>query len=242
MECPVCNSSHVIKNGKTHNNKQNHICKDCGKQFINNPEKKAVPESKKELIDRLLLEKIPLAGIARAVEVSEKWLQDYVNEKYENISREIEYTEPLNKDTEIVIEADEMWSYVGKKESKEWIWIALEKKTRMVVGLFIGDRSGESAKKLIKSIPEKFINKKTKFYTDYWNSYKDAIDSEQHFAVGKDSGKTNHIERFNNTMRQRVSRLVRSTLSFSKKLKNHTGAIWNFVHHYNATRLAAIKS
>jgi transposase-like protein len=33
MKCPVCNSSHVIKNGKTHNNKQNHICKDCGKQF-----------------------------------------------------------------------------------------------------------------------------------------------------------------------------------------------------------------
>jgi hypothetical protein len=52
--------------------------------------------------------------------------------------------------------------------------------------------------------------------------------------VGKDSGKTNHIERFNNTIRQRVSRLVRSTLSFSNKLKNHTGAIWNFVHHYSS--------
>ncbi|NJL91790.1 MAG: IS1 family transposase, partial [Coleofasciculaceae cyanobacterium SM2_1_6] len=29
-------------------------------------------------------------------------------------------------------------------------------------------------------------------------------------------------------------RLVRKTLSFSKKLENHIGAVWNFVHHYNA--------
>jgi hypothetical protein len=34
-----------------------------------------------------------------------------------------------------------------------------------------------------------------------------------------------HIERFNNTLRQRVSRLVRETLSFSKILENHIGAI-----------------
>ncbi len=54
-------------------------------------------------------------------------------------------------------------------------------------------------------------------------------------AVGKSSGRTNHIERLNCTLRQRVSRLVRSTMSFSKKLENHIGAIWTFVHHYNAS-------
>ncbi|OQY59115.1 MAG: hypothetical protein B6245_08410, partial [Desulfobacteraceae bacterium 4572_88] len=37
-----------------------------------------------------------------------------------------------------------------------------------------------------------------------------------------------------NTMRQRISRLVRKTLSFSKKLENHTAAIWLFIHHYNS--------
>jgi IS1 family transposase len=56
---------------------------------------------------------------------------------------------------------------------------------------------------------------------------------QRHQPVGKDSGKTNHIERFNNTWRQRVSRSVRKTLSFSKKLENHIGAIWYFIHHYN---------
>ncbi|MEO0648654.1 MAG: IS1 family transposase, partial [Cyanobacteria bacterium J06650_10] len=48
-----------------------------------------------------------------------------------------------------------------------------------------------------------------------------------------DSGLTSYIERVNNTLRQRVSRLVRKTLSFSKKLDNHIGAIWLFIHEYN---------
>lgn len=51
--------------------------------------------------------------------------------------------------------------------------------------------------------------------------------------MGKETGKTNYIERFNCTMRQRIARLVRKTLSFSKKLENYIGAIWLFIHHYN---------
>ncbi|PPT07605.1 hypothetical protein CKA32_003672 [Geitlerinema sp. FC II] len=57
----------------------------------------------------------------------------------------------------------------------------------------------------------------------------------KNYQKSKDSGKTSYIERFNNTLRQRVSRFVRKTLSFSKKLENHVGAIWDFVHHYNAS-------
>ena len=71
-------------------------------------------------------------------------------------------------------------------------------------------------------------------YTDFWAAYENVIPKKRHRPVGKESGKTNHVERFNNTMRQRISRLVRATLSFSKKLENHLGAIWYFIHHYNA--------
>jgi len=51
--------------------------------------------------------------------------------------------------------------------------------------------------------------------------------------------KTNPIKRFNNTLRQRVSRLVREALSFSKKLVNHIGAIKLFICHYNLIRVVA---
>jgi IS1 family transposase len=72
-------------------------------------------------------------------------------------------------------------------------------------------------------------------YTDFWSAYGTVFPEKRHKAVGKDTGKTNYIERFNNTMRQRISRLVRKTLSFSKKLSNQIGAIWYFIHKYNAS-------
>lgn len=63
----------------------------------------------------------------------------------------------------------------------------------------------------------------------------------KHFAVGKDSGLTAYIERFNGTLRQRVSRLVRKALSFSKSLENHIGAIKYFICNYNL-KLKALHS
>ncbi|CAK0760963.1 hypothetical protein CCP3SC5AM1_2950003 [Gammaproteobacteria bacterium] len=48
-----------------------------------NPKKYPISDEKKKLIDRLLLERISLAGIARVAGVSESWLQKYVNEKYD---------------------------------------------------------------------------------------------------------------------------------------------------------------
>ena len=70
-------------------------------------------------------------------------------------------------------------------------------------------------------------------FTDHLEAYKSVLPSKQHFSVDKDSGLTIYIERFNTTLRQRVSRLVRKTLSFSKKPDNHIVAIWNFITHYN---------
>jgi IS1 family transposase len=51
--------------------------------------------------------------------------------------------------------------------------------------------------------------------------------------VGQERGLTSDIARLNNTLRQRISRWVRKTLSFLKKLENHIGAIWMFIHDYN---------
>ena len=72
-------------------------------------------------------------------------------------------------------------------------------------------------------------------YTDFWAAYSSVFPKTRHRPGGKESEQTNHIERFNCTLRQRISRLVRKTLSFSKKRSNHIGAIWYFVHHYNAS-------
>ena len=123
---------------------------------------------------------------------------------------------------------------MGVKGNKKWVWLALDTATREIVGVFVGSRGKTGAKGLWHSLPTVY-RQCAVLYTDFWKAYAEVFPSKRHKAVGKSSGSTNHIERFNCTLRQRVSRLVRSTLSFSKKFENHIGAIWTFVHHYNAS-------
>jgi insertion element IS1 protein InsB len=78
------------------------------------------------------------------------------------------------------------------------------------------------------------------FYTDHYAVYLRVIPPAQHRVISKFARTTNHVERFNFALRQRVSRLVRSTLSFSKNLINHIGAIKYFICHYNLTKSAAL--
>ena len=66
------------------------------------------------------------------------------------------------------------------------------------------------------------------------------IPSAQRKAITKKAHKTNHIERFNNTRRQRVSGLVRDAVSVSKKLMNHIGAIKFFIYHDNLAKVPAV--
>lgn len=132
----------------------------------------------------------------------------------------------------MTLECDEMWSFVKSKSNKQWIWLAIDRDSREIVGVYIGSRDRIGAEGLWKSLPAVY-RQCAVCYTEYWAAYDKILPSKRHHSVGKESGKTNHIERFNLTMHQRISRLVRETLSFSKKVSNHIGAIWYFVHHYN---------
>jgi IS1 family transposase len=77
-------------------------------------------------------------------------------------------------------------------------------------------------------------------YTDFWDTYQAVIPKNQHTAVGKEMGETAHIERFNNTLRQRLVRLVRKTLSFSKSTVMHYICLSLFIHRYNLERASIL--
>lgn len=232
MKCPRCNSQYIVKNGHTHTGKQSFKCRDCSRQFVIAPRHQPISEDTRELIDRLLLEKISLAGIVRATGVSPRWLQYYVNKKLGAVKRQVEVKS--KKKGKLTIQCDEMWSFVGDKGNKQWIWLAIDVLTKEIVGVYIGKRDEAGARGLWDSLPAVYRQCAVS-YTDFWSAYGIVFPKKRHRAVGKDTGQTNYIERFNNTMRQRISRLGRKTLSFSKKLSNHMGAIWYFIHEYNAS-------
>lgn len=83
--CPACQSEQIKRNGHIHNGKQNYRCQACSRQFVAHPTKKYIREQEREMIDRLLLERISLAGICRVMQVSQTWLLDYVAKLYEEL-------------------------------------------------------------------------------------------------------------------------------------------------------------
>jgi transposase-like protein len=52
-------------------NRQNHLCKACGRQFIEQSSQLLVSNAQKAIVNKLLFEKISLAGISRVATVSE---------------------------------------------------------------------------------------------------------------------------------------------------------------------------
>ena len=240
--CPRCQSSKYKKNGHIHNGNQNHQCRACGRQVVQCWEQSLIPDDRRALIERLLMERISLRGMCRVMGVGRKGLLGFLVQCFEALPDHLN-VQPITCIHDVTIqrlevEADEMSSFVKKKANKQWIWIAMDAKTRQVIAFHVGDRSRKSAKQLWAQIPLAYRQHAT-FYTDQYVVYTGVIPAAQHRAIHKLARKTNHIERFNNTLRQRVSRLVRETLSFSKKLANHVGAIKYFICHYNLIQAAA---
>lgn len=134
----------------------------------------------------------------------------------------------------MILELDELWSFVTKKTSQAWIWIALCQESRQVVAYAIGDRSQNTCRRLWDAIPLGY--RLCYCFTDFWAAYQAVIPEEQHTAAGKETGKTAHVERWNNTLRQRLARFVRKTLSFSKSLVMHEACLKLFLHRHNRER------
>ena len=216
--------------------------KACGHQFVVYADNRAIAEDQRTLVECLLLEKISLHGICRAVGGSIRWLMDFMITRF-NVFPDHLHVQPVTSPRDVLmgrldVEADEMWSFVKQKANRQWVWIAKDQQTRQIIAFHIGDRSHDSAKQLWVNLPAAYREQAT-FYTDQYEVYNGVIPAAQHKAITKKARKTNHIERFNNTLQQRVSRLVRDTLAFSKKLANHIGVIKYFICHYNLTRAAA---
>ena len=130
------------------------------------------------------------------------------------------------------MELDELWSFVYRRSNKRWIWLALCRRTRQVLAYAIGNRGEEGCRLLWERMPES--SRRGVFYSDFWESYQKVLPGDRHRAVGKKSeGQTSHVERWNCTLRQRLGRFVRKTLSFSKSETMHEVCLLMFLHDYN---------
>ena len=112
-----------------------------------------------------------------------------------------------------------MWSFDYAKRFKRWIGIALCRRTRQIVLYFIGDIDAESCRAFRRLIPRAY--RQSISFSNFWGTYHEVITTGKHHRVGKESGEANHVERWDNTLRQRNCRFARKTLSISKSAEIH---------------------
>ena len=140
----------------------------------------------------------------------------------------------LTPPEELIVEMDELWTFIGKKKCTRWLWIALERKSRKVLAWVLGDRTETTAFELWERLPlssEQRLN--GTFCTDLWSAYNEPLLGTKRLTQ---KGQTNHVERLNCTLRQRLDRLVRKTLSFSKSEEMLEASLTLAFHRYNLSR------
>ena len=110
-----------------------------------------------------------------------------------------------------VLELDELWSFVRHRRlGVIWLWLALCRRTRPIVAYARGPRDDATARRLWDRIPLAY--RQSLLYTDHLERDHNVLPAAQHRAAYA-QGPTNHVARFNNTLRQRLGRFVRKTLS-----------------------------
>jgi len=132
------------------------------------------------------------------------------------------------------LEMDELWTFVQRKKNAHWLWLCVSFRTRQVVSFALGRRDFLTAQKAWSSLPRSYWKKTV--YTDKYVVYPALIGDWQHRPSEKYTGRTSAVERVNLTFRQRVSALVRKTLSFAKSSKHLWLRLRWFVHCYNRER------
>ncbi|HEX3053170.1 MAG TPA: IS1 family transposase [Aggregatilineaceae bacterium] len=227
-QCPRCGSEQMVKNGHDYKGAQKYHCKHChryGTLFAH----AGYDEQTRTQVKRAVLERISLRGLERVLGLSRRTVSRWLIDWAKQLPPLADTLDEARVDD--VLELDEGWSFVLKKENQRWIGVALCRRTRQIVAYFIGDRSEASCLQLWRRLPTPYA--RCHSFSDFWDAYQRIFATDRHQSVRKDSGQTAHIERWFNTLRQHLARFVRKTLSFSKSDRFHEIVFRLFVHHYN---------
>jgi transposase-like protein len=126
--CPQCASEQCKKNGHIHTGKQHHQCKHCGRQFVLQLERRVIDAGQRSVVEHLLLEKMSLHGICRAVGVSIRWLMAFMVARFRAAPEDLHVQLPSRPGAVswrwVEAEVDAMHSVVQKKAHEQWLWLA----------------------------------------------------------------------------------------------------------------------
>ena len=155
ISCPNCCSHTIRRNGSIHTGKQKYQCVACNKQFVENPQNKIIPEGTKERIRRSLLERVSLEGICRIFDISMPWLLRFMEKTFQSLPENLQAGIIAENDEfeVLVLEVDELWSFVGNKKNDQWLWVVMHAETRQILAFHVGNRTKALGEALMAKLP-----------------------------------------------------------------------------------------
>ena len=113
MECPECQSTHIRKNGKRRG-KQNHICVDCGRQFVEAPQtERGYSDDVRRLCLKMSVNGVGFRAIERLTDIHHTTVITWVKQVGPLLPDAYE-PETIPE----VGELDELQTFVGSKKTK----------------------------------------------------------------------------------------------------------------------------
>jgi transposase-like protein len=112
MECPECKSSHIRKNGHR-GEKQNHLCVDCGRQFVENPKtERGYSDEVRKICLKMAVNGIGFRGIERVTGIHHTTVINWIKQVGKMLP---DAYDPENIPK--VGELDELQAFVGSKKT-----------------------------------------------------------------------------------------------------------------------------
>ncbi len=84
---PKHDSEQITKNYTIHDHQQTPKLQAHGRQLAPSPQNSVISQHAKDLVRKLLMAKIRLAGLNGITSISDRWLEGYINTKYELLAK-----------------------------------------------------------------------------------------------------------------------------------------------------------
>jgi insertion element IS1 protein InsB len=201
--CPKCPSDRLVKNGSAIG-KPKKLCKTCGYQFTRTtPRGKPLTTKVNALLWYLSGRSMNRIAFLSRVSVQSvlTWIRVFAKDHY---------AKPKPTGTLIMLERDEMWHDLKKKQQKFWLWQALDPESGKLLDWECGGRDKPTLKKMVDRVAQFNVQV---CCTDQLATSASVIPQEQ---LVQSKGGTHAIERNHCRQRHWFGRFKRRSMIVSK--------------------------
>jgi transposase-like protein/IS1 family transposase len=181
------------RHGRDRRGNQRYQCRQCSKTFLEAQEKPLegmyLPVEKAEMVLRLLLEGNSVSSVERVTGIHHGTILKLlvlVGEKCERIM-----AEKIRNVAVRDVEADEVWSFIGKKQKRVrpeddqnmsdcYTFVAIERHSKLVLNIAMGKRDQSTTDVFIEGVRHATARAHFQFTTDGFAPYKSAITTTLH--------------------------------------------------------------